>query len=109
MFHAIVGHYVGCGWEADRIFDHLQQHPQGIGERYLAEDRLRGEIERSAGKYAKSELPPWSDSWMRPKHRQNRRSRKSTTELEDDELKMMSWMRSRAGPQSAAALRTRGS
>jgi hypothetical protein len=66
VFHAIVGHYVGCGWEADGIFDHLQQHPQGIGERYLAEDRLRGEVERSAGKYAKSELPPWSNGWEAP-------------------------------------------
>ena len=35
MFHAIVGHYVGCGWKAERIFAHLQQHPHGIGERYL--------------------------------------------------------------------------
>jgi AAA domain len=57
VFHAVIGHYVGCGWDVDRIFEHLQQHPQGIGGRYLAEDRLRQEIERSAGKYAKSELP----------------------------------------------------
>ena len=57
VFHAIVGHFVGCGWGVDRLFEHLQEHPQGIGGRYLAEDRLRQEIERSAGKYAKSELP----------------------------------------------------
>jgi AAA domain len=57
VFHAVVGHYVGCGWQVDRILEHLQEHPQGIGGRYIAEDRLRREIERSAGKYAKSELP----------------------------------------------------
>ena len=57
VFHAIVGHYVGCGWQPDRILDHLQQYPDGIGSRYLREDRLRQEIERSAGKYAHNELP----------------------------------------------------
>ena len=86
VFHAIVGHYVGCGWEADRIFDHLQQHPQGIGERYLAEDRLRGEVERSAGKYAKSELPPWSDSWEAKAPPEPEEPEVDDPELEDDEL-----------------------
>jgi hypothetical protein len=62
VFHTIVGHYVGCGWNVDRIFEHLQQHPGGIGSRYLGEGRLRAEIKRSAGKYAKSELPLF-DSW----------------------------------------------
>ena len=57
VFHAIVGHYVGCGWDVDRILEHLQGHPQGIGGRYLAEDRLRQEIERSAKKFAKADLP----------------------------------------------------
>jgi hypothetical protein len=57
VFHAIVGHYVGCGWDVDRIFEHLHEHPQGIGSRYLAEDRLRREIERSAKKFTKAELP----------------------------------------------------
>jgi hypothetical protein len=62
VFHAIVGHYVGCGWQVDRILEHLQQYSNGIGSRYLAEDRLRQEIERSAGKYAKTELPLF-DGW----------------------------------------------
>ena len=57
VFHAIVGHYVGCGWDVDRIFERLHEHPQGIGGRYLAEDRLRCEIQRSAEKFAKAELP----------------------------------------------------
>lgn len=57
VFHAIVGHYVGCGWGLERILAHLEQHPNGIGSRYLAEGRLGGEIARSAGKYAQTELP----------------------------------------------------
>ncbi len=40
-----------------KILEHLQQHPHGIGERYIREDRLHNEIARSAGKFAKPELP----------------------------------------------------
>ena len=57
VFHAIVGHYVGCGWDLKRILAHLEQYPEGIGSRYLAEGRLGDEIARSAGKYAQTELP----------------------------------------------------
>ena len=57
VFHMIVGHYLGCGWSAEQILEHLQQFPDGIGSRYLREDRLHREIARSAGKYAKPELP----------------------------------------------------
>jgi AAA domain len=57
VFHAVIGHYVGCGWDAERIVEHLDQHPNGIGDRYHAEGRLREEVERSAGKFAKAELP----------------------------------------------------
>ena len=57
VFHAIVGHYLGCGWSAEQILEHLQQFPDGIGGRYLREDRLYREIARSAGKYARPELP----------------------------------------------------
>jgi AAA domain len=63
VFHAIVGHYVGCNWDVDRIFEHLQQFPDGIGGRYLSENRLRSEIARSAGKYAKPELPQAGNTW----------------------------------------------
>jgi hypothetical protein len=59
MFHTIVGHYVGCGWQVDRILEHLQQHPNGIADRYLREERLEREIARSAKKFEKTELPPW--------------------------------------------------
>src|SRR5262249_30615533 len=62
VFHTIVGHFVGVGWQPDRILEHLQLYPDGIGSRYLAEDRLRQEIERSAGKYTQTELPLSADS-----------------------------------------------
>ena len=67
-FHTIVGHYLGCGWDAEQIFAHLQQFPSGIGGRYLGEGRLRGEIARSANKYDAGTLPSvWRqrlDKWL---------------------------------------------
>jgi hypothetical protein len=59
LFHTVVGHYLGSGWDQEKIFEHLQQFPDGIGGRYLSESRLRGEISRSASKYGAAELP-WS-------------------------------------------------
>jgi hypothetical protein len=68
LFHTIVGHYTGCGWDAERIFEHLAQFPDGIGGRYLAEGRLSGEIARSAAKFGAAVLPlfdgkGWSNGW----------------------------------------------
>jgi hypothetical protein len=51
-FHTVIGHYLGVGWDAEQIFAHLQQFPDGIGGRYLGEGRLSGEIIRSANKYS---------------------------------------------------------
>ena len=56
-FHMVVGHFVGCGWTVEQIYEHLQQFPDGIGSRYLAEGRLSREISRSAGKYNARALP----------------------------------------------------
>jgi AAA domain len=63
VFHAIIGHYFGCGWQPDRILEHMQQFPDGIGGRYLRENRLESEIARSAGKYAQTELPLSENNW----------------------------------------------
>jgi Family of unknown function (DUF5906) len=68
LFHTIVGHYVGCGWSAEQILAHLQQFPTGIGGRYLHEERLAGEIARSANKFAAARLPlfdtgGWTSEW----------------------------------------------
>jgi hypothetical protein len=68
LFHAIVGHYVGCGWDAEQITAHIGQFPDGIGGRYLSEGRLRGEVDRSVGKYNANALPAsgvdgWASGW----------------------------------------------
>jgi hypothetical protein len=69
VFHSVVGHYLGCGWTAEQICEHLQQFANGIAERYLHEERLAGEIARSIGKYAVHELPlaetngGWTSDW----------------------------------------------
>jgi hypothetical protein len=69
IFHAIVGHYVGCGWSDEQIVALLEQYPDGIDGRYLAEGRLAGEVERSAGKYRNcrtiKQPEPWSTNWKR--------------------------------------------
>ena len=64
-FHAIVGHYLGCGWSVEQIVAQFEQHSDGIGGRYLAEGRLAGEVERSAKKYRPLEQRPelWSTDW----------------------------------------------
>jgi hypothetical protein len=66
IFHAVVGHYLGCGWSVEQIYEHLQQFRDGIGGRYLREDRLACEIARSANKYAAHTLPlvDGNDGWV---------------------------------------------
>ena len=44
---------------------HIQQFPGGIGNKYIAEGRLKSEIERSARKYGERELP-LSGGWTAP-------------------------------------------
>jgi Protein of unknown function (DUF3987) len=58
LFHAIVGHYWGCGWSAEEIVAHLEPHLLGIGERFIAEGRLVTEVIRSIGKYRGLAWPP---------------------------------------------------
>jgi hypothetical protein len=61
VFHAIIGHLSGCGWDAEQIFEHVGQFPDGIGAKYIAEGRLTAEIARSLGKYQAGEFPLFSD------------------------------------------------
>jgi hypothetical protein len=69
VFHSTIGHYVGCGWNAEQILEHLRQFPDGIGGRYLREGRLHSEIVRSASKYAVGTLQlvggngGWVNGW----------------------------------------------
>jgi AAA domain len=76
LFHTIVGHYIGRGWDVERIFEHLAQFPDGVGGRYLAEGRLSGEIARSAVKFGAAALPlfdakGWSNGWEAKAPRQS--------------------------------------
>jgi hypothetical protein len=57
LFHTIVGHYLGCSWSVEQIYAHLQQFPDGIGSKYLAEGRLSREVVRSAEKFGAASLP----------------------------------------------------
>jgi AAA domain len=57
LFHTIVGHYLGCGWSREQIWELLHQYPDGIGGRYLGEGRLTREIDRSADKFGDTQLP----------------------------------------------------
>jgi hypothetical protein len=91
LFHTIVGHYVGVGWDEEQIFQHLQKHPRGIGERYLREDRLRQEIARSAAKFAKSELPltdsnGWTSGWQAPLKQEEKLQKEQEQDRVDPEL-----------------------
>jgi hypothetical protein len=67
-FHGIVGHFLGCGWSIQRIIEHLEQFPDGIGNRYIAEGRLAREVKRSAAAFAandeQQEDAPWSNGWQ---------------------------------------------
>jgi AAA domain len=65
MFHAIVGHYLGCGETEEQIVAHFRQHPDGIANRYIAEGRLAGEVQRSIGKYQLlGRFLPTSGAWV---------------------------------------------
>jgi hypothetical protein len=66
VFHQIVGHFFGCGWTAEEIVAELEQYPQGIGNRYIAEQRLATEVERSVSKYQELPIAPaevWTGGW----------------------------------------------
>jgi hypothetical protein len=89
-FHMVVGHYLGCGWGIKQIHEHLQQFPDGIGARYLAEDRLLGEISRSASKYDAGALPlldinGWN--WV-PQIEKEDPERKDTPQRETNHLQL---------------------
>ena len=63
LFHAVIGHYLGCGWTAEQIYEHLARYSNGIAARYLEEERLGSEIDRSIGKYGTRELPLIDGGW----------------------------------------------
>ena len=65
MFHTVVGHYLGCGWSAEQICEHLQQFPDGIGGRYLSEGRL-ARRDRQERQQVQRRALPLLNGWMAP-------------------------------------------
>jgi hypothetical protein len=110
VFHIVVGHYRGCGWTPEQIYAHLEQFPDGVGGRYLAEGRLSGEIARSLQRlqdYSRrqqqfgpdrtwtadwkppepgpGEPPPWEESpEAGPEQEQQQKQEQEEPELEPD-------------------------
>src|SRR5262249_22815350 len=52
LFHAVVGHFVGGGWEVAKTHEHWQHSLGGTGGRYLSRGRWTGKTAGSARKYA---------------------------------------------------------
>jgi hypothetical protein len=70
LFHGIIGHLIGCGWDPEQIIEHIGQFPDGIGNRYIAEGRLSGEVWRSAKAFTVDhegqEAQAWASGWAAP-------------------------------------------
>jgi hypothetical protein len=64
LFHGIVGHLIGCGWDVEQIIEHLDQFPDGIGNRYIAEGRLSGEVRRSAKAFTVDHEEQGAQAWV---------------------------------------------
>ena len=101
LFHAIVGHYFGCGWSAEQIVAHMEQFPDGVGGRYLCENRLATEVMRSFSKYqtrqadeqlAKSS--PWSGVWSARSQQNNDRDKAEPAAAFRRRIWTKSWRRS---------------
>jgi hypothetical protein len=65
-FHGVVGHYLGCGWTVEQIINHLEEFPDGIGSKYIAENRLAREVKRSAAAFGATE--PSATGWSNGFH-----------------------------------------
>jgi hypothetical protein len=58
IFHTVVGHYIGIGWTPEQIHELMEQFPDGVGGRYLAQGRLLKQIIYSAEKFGWQEPAP---------------------------------------------------
>jgi AAA domain len=79
-FHGIVGHYLGCGWTVQQITEHLAEFPDGIGSRYIAENRLGREVERSAGAFGANANPSASETWSNGFHKEDQEEQRQSAE-----------------------------
>jgi AAA domain len=89
-FHGIVGHYLGCGWTIEQIITHLEEFPDGIGNRYIAENRLAREVERSATAFGAGAADPspnetWSNGFHAKEARGEQQPAEDLSEPEETE------------------------
>jgi hypothetical protein len=67
LFQACVWHLAAKRMSADEIVAELSKYPNGIATKYIAEERLRAEVERSYSKWKGSrEVPPAADEPEEP-------------------------------------------
>jgi hypothetical protein len=84
-FHGIVGRFLGCGWSIEQITNHLDEFPDGIGSRYIAENRLAREVERSAAAFSSGE-PASTESWNAGFHKGEAQEEQPAEDPPDPEL-----------------------
>ena len=78
VFFGIVGSYFGRGWSAERIAEHLEQHPGGIGARYIEQGRLADQVGKCVAKYAaqnRTSAEPQPEAVEAPEQKPARASR----------------------------------
>ena len=87
-FHGVVGHYLGCGWTIEHIIAHLEEFPDGIGNRYIAEGRLAREVRRSAAAFGAADPAPdksWSNGFPKEDEEEQLQSAKDPPDAGDEE------------------------
>jgi hypothetical protein len=87
-FHGIVGHYIGCGWTIEEIINHLEEFPDGIGNRYISEGRLAREVRRSAAAFGIADPSPggsWSNGHTEKAQEEAQQPAEDPPELEETE------------------------
>jgi hypothetical protein len=87
-FHGVVGHYLGCGWTIEHIIAHLEEFPDGIGNRYIAEGRLAREVRRSAAAFGAADPAPdksWSNGFPKEDEEEQLQSAEDPPDAGDEE------------------------
>jgi putative DNA primase/helicase len=82
IFHATVWHYAAKGLGIDEIVAQFEAWPDGIAARYIGEDRLRQEVERSFKSWRTKNPEPEPESEPEPEPQSTKRAQ-STVVTED--------------------------
>jgi hypothetical protein len=103
-FHGIVGHFIGCGWTIEQIIKHLEEFPDGIGNRYISEGRLAREVERSAAAFGHTqENEPWSNGFHKEEEEPQQPLEPDLDELEEEPAPELPPMYAHGDPQTQSA------